>query len=110
MRSQSCESFTTSCLYQSRRPVLTSRTTPSRSRNAPTQPEIAFSLPAGPISTRSSNISGAIVKVSPCFESAEFIAQINAPVVAFNATFLSANQGAMPILPIHRRMLGADSY
>src|SRR5262245_66283532 len=38
---------------------------PSVARNAPTQPCRLFSLPAGPMSTRSSNITGAIVNVSP---------------------------------------------
>ena len=38
---------------------------PSDRRNAPTQPCTLCSLPAGPISTRSSKMSGAMVNVSP---------------------------------------------
>src|SRR5262245_48473302 len=38
---------------------------PSERRNAPTHPCRLFSLPAGPMRTRSSKMTGAIVKVSP---------------------------------------------
>ena len=58
---------------------------PSETRNAPTQPWTLFSLPAGPMSTRSSKIIGAIVKVSPSAGFATWRAHNCAPVSAFSA-------------------------
>ena len=53
---------------------------------AASQPEIAFSLPAGPISTMSSKIVGGMVKVSPSQGSATWRAHNKLPLAESSAS------------------------